>query len=348
MTKNPRRRRITAPTPVGIRDVARLAGVSVASVSRVLNTPEVVGDQLTQRIQAAIKQLNYIPNSAARALITRRTRIIGAIIPTIAYSIYSAFIEALQKRLNAANYNLVIAIAGYERKGEYEQALQLIMSGAEALMLSGEIRDQRLYQLLQARDIPYVLSSIFHPNSPHPCVGYDNKEAASRTANHLLDLGHRHIATITGNCAKIDRFAERVEGIRDSLKKRSLKLREEWIVERNVTIAEARDASRQIMSAQPRPSAIICGNDVLAFGAVLEAQAMGLRVPDEISITGFDDMEWSAQISPSLTTIQIPLAEMGTRVGDYLLGRLQGEPVPHASKIEVNLVLRESTGPYRS
>ncbi|MCB1806532.1 LacI family DNA-binding transcriptional regulator [Nitrosomonas sp.] len=332
---------------MSIREVAKQAGVSVASVSRVINNSGHVSEKLQQRIQAAIQQLNYIPNSAARALITRQTHIIGALIPSIAHSIYATFIEALQQRLNGAGYSLVIAIAGYDRKYEYEEARQLILAGAEALMLPGEMHNPALYRLLQARNIPYVLNSIFHPDSPHPCVGYDNKGAALRTTNYLLDLGHRRIATITGYCDKIDRFAERVDGIRESLQKRGCELPDSWILQRDFSIAEGREAFRYLMTQPTRPTAIVCGNDVLALGALLEAQRLGVQVPEEVSITGFDDLEWAAQMTPSLTTVHIPLATMGIRVADYLLGRLRGEAVPHATRIEVDLVLRESTGPCR-
>jgi LacI family transcriptional regulator len=343
-----RTQRTSPARSVGIRDVARQAEVSVASVSRALNNPASVSDEVKRRVLAAIEQLNYTPNSAARALITSHTRIIGALIPTIAYSIYAAFVEALQQRLNSAGYSLIIAIAGYERSNEYEEARKLVMAGAEALMLAGEGRDPQLYRFLQARNIPYVLNSVYHPDSPHPCVGFDNKDAAIRTTRYLLDLGHRQIATITGNYLRVDRLAERVEGIRASLQGRGLELPDAWIVQRGFTIAGAREAFRQLMTGPVKPTAIVCGNDVLALGALLEAQTLGLRVPGDVSITGFDDMEWSAQMSPSLTTVHIPLAIMGIRVADYLLGRLQGEEVPHSTKIEVSLVLRESTGPCRS
>jgi len=332
---------------ISIRNVAELAGVSVASVSRVINKSTRVSDAVTQRVQAAVRELNYVPNSAARALITSKTRIVGALIPSIAYSTYAAFIEALQHRLHSANHSLVLTIAGYDRRHEYDDAVQLIAAGAEALMLPGEGRDPALYKLLQARKIPYVLTSIFHPDSPHPTVGYDNQGLARRIANYLLDLGHQQIAVITGNCAKIDRFAKRVDGIRESLQQRSLYLPDSWIIQRGISIADGREAFHQLFSQPTKPTAVICGNDVLALGALLEAQTLGVKVPEELSIVGFDDMEWAAQMSPSLTTVHISLQDMGFRAADYLIGKLQGEPVPHSTKIEANLVLRESTGPCR-
>ena len=347
-TPRKRRKRPSHAKSVNVHDVAREAGVSVASVSRVVNMPDKVGAAVRARVEAAIKKLDYVPDGTARAMITRRTRIVGALIPTIAYSVYSGFIEALQARLRRDGYTLLLGLTGYERATEVAELRQMLIAGAEAIMLAGEQHDPEVYRLLEARKIPYVLNSVYHPDSAHPCVGYDNRGAARHTANHLLDLGHRHIAVITGNRAVIDRFAERVEGVRDALADRGLALPEPWVVERGVTVAKARDGFRQVMAGKERPSAIICGNDVMAFGALLEAQAMGIKVPGELSITGFDDVEWSAQLAPSLTTVHIPLDQMGARAADYLLGRLSGEPVSHATKIEVNLVLRQSTGPCQT
>ncbi len=335
------------PRAVSVRDVARQAGVSVASVSRVVNTPEKVGAAVRARVEAAIDRLHYIPYGAGRALTTRRTRLIGALIPHIAYSAYSTFVEALQHRLARVDYNLLLGLAGYGREREPAELRRLIMAGAEAMVLAGEQRDPAVYRVLQARQIPYVLNSVWHPDSVHPSVGYDNQGLARQVAGHLLDLRHRRLAMIAGDWTRIDRFAERVAGVREALARRNLTLREDWIIPGDITIAAARSALRRLMAGRSRPTAVVCVSDMHAFGALLEAQAMGLRVPEDVSITGFDDLEWAAQLSPSLTTVHLPLVEMGDRAGDYLLGRLRGEPVVHASKVEASLVLRQSTGPCR-
>jgi LacI family transcriptional regulator len=331
--------------PVGVRDVAREAGVSVASVSRVVNMPDKVGAEVRRRVEAAIEKLHYIPSGPGRALTTRRTRLIGALVPHIAFVIHSAIVEALQQRLGLAQYNLVLGLVGYSRETEYAEVRRLIMAGAEALMLTGEQRDPAIYRVLQAKGIPYVLNSVYHPRSPHPTVGYDNQGLARQITAHLLDLGHRRIATLTGDWANTDRLAERLAGFHTALAERGLTPREDWIFPGEPTLAAGRGALRQLMAGRTVPTAVVCFSDVQAFGALFEAQAMGIKVPQQLSITGFADHELAAQISPSLTTVRIPAEEMSARVGDYLLGRLRGEPVPHATKIEASIVLRESTGP---
>lgn len=330
---------------VSVHDVAREAGVSVASVSRVVNMPDKVGTAVRQRVEAAIEKLHYIPSGAGRALTTRRTRIIGALGPHIAFAIYAAVIEAVQRRLALAQYSLVLGFAGYERENEYAEFRRLIMVGAEAMMLTGEQRDPAIYRVLQAKRIPYVLNSVYHPDSPHPTVGYDNRGLTRQITSHLLDLGHRRIAVMAGPWTNIDRFAERLAGFREALIQRGLSLRDDWVLPSEPTIAGGRAAFRQLMASSTVPTAVVCVSDEHAFGAILEAQAMGIKVPRQVSITGFGDHEYAAQISPSLTTVAIPYEEMSARIGDYLLGRLHGEPVPHATKVEAHIVLRESTGP---
>jgi LacI family transcriptional regulator len=330
---------------VSVRDVAREAGVSVASVSRVVNMPDKVGAEVRRRVEAAIDKLHYIPSGAGRALTTRRTRIIGALGPHIALAVYATVIEAVQRRLALDQYSLVLGLAGYEREQEYAELRRLIMVGAEAIMLSGEQRDPAIYRVLQAKRIPYVLNSVYHPDSPHPTVGYDNRGLARQMAGHLVDLGHRRIAVMAGPWSKVDRFAERLDGIREALSQRGLALRDDWVLPCDATMADGRGGLRQLMSGNTVPTAIVCVSDEHAFGALLEARAMGIEVPRQVSITGFGDHELAAQISPSLTTVHIPVEEMSNRIGDYLLGRLRGEPVPHATKVDGHVVLRDSTGP---
>jgi LacI family transcriptional regulator len=330
---------------VSVHDVAREAGVSVASVSRVVNMPDKVGGEVRRRVEAAIDKLHYIPSGAGRALTTRRSRIIGALGPHIAFAIYSTVVEAVQRRLALEQYSLVLGLAGYEREQEYAELRRLIMVGAEAIMLSGEQRDPAIYRVLQAKGIPYVLNSVYHPESPHPTVGYDNRGLTRQITGHLLDLGHRRIAVMAGHWTRIDRFAERLDGIRDALAQRGLTLRDDWLLPCDATMADGRGGLRQLMAGGTVPTAVVCVTDEHALGALLEAQTMGIKVPQELSITGFADHELAAQLTPSLTTVRIPVEEMSNRIGDYLLGRLRGESVPHATKVEASIVLRESTGP---
>lgn len=333
------------PRAVGIRDVARHAGVSTATVSRALNTPERVGEAVRQRVDAAVRELGYIRHGAARALSLRRSHVIGAIIPTVDNAARARKVAALQKRCHELGYSLVVALSEYSLDLELRQCRSLVESGIDALMLEGGLHRPELFALLGDRGIPYVATSTFAPGSPHPNIGFDNAAIAERAARHLLDLGHRRIAVLAGVRDGNDRAAGRVEGVRRALGARGLDLPAARVAESRYRIADGRAAFRTLMGLDPPPTAIVCGNDVLAFGAILEAAALGVAVPGTVSILGFDDLDWASEITPSLTTMAIPAAEIGRRAAEFLVDSLRGRPVARATPVEVRLVVRQSTGP---
>ena len=330
---------------IGIRDVAREAGVSVASVSRALNRPDLLSDKALRRVQDAIARLNYIPNSAARALSLQRMNTIGAVIPTLDHSVFAAFMDAYQSRAEALGYRVVLATSHFDSEIELSQVRNLLGYGIEGFLLSGEVHSPELHRLLSARGVPYVHTDVFNPAGLHPSIGYDNRQATRRATEYLLNLGHRRIAALPGLRATNDRMVHRVAGVRDALEARGLALPDALIVERKYSIAHARDGARELLARTPRPTAIVCGHDILAFGTILEAQEHGLKVPEDLSVIGFDDVEFAGHITPSLTTVNVPVEDMGTRAADFLIAQLSGQSPPRHVRIQVNLVVRESTGP---
>ena len=330
---------------VGVRQVARAAGVSTATVSRALNTPERVTAPIRARVLEAARQLNYIPDPAARALSSQRSYRIGALIPTIDNSIFARFVEALQKRLRGAGYGLLMSSYEFDPKLELEETKALLEGGIDGLILTGERRDPALYDMLAARRLPYVLTSIYLPEGPHPCVGYDNRAGGAAVARYLLDLGHREIGMIQGPTAVNDRALLRAQGVRDALEARGVPLPSQRVIERPFSITDSRAALRHLLSGAPEITAVVCGNDVLAIGALLEAQSQGLDVPGRLSIVGFDGLELAAQMSPPITTIDVHTGLMGRNTGEYLLARLNGEFAPQRTLIEASLVVRGSSGP---
>ena len=239
----------------------------------------------------------------------------------------------------------MISTSGFDQDRELAQARALVGHGIEALVVSGEHHRGELYRLLESRGIPYVHTSVYSPDSRHPCVGYDNKGAARQAAEHLLSLGHEVFGALMGPRATNDRMVLRIDGVREALNGRGLALPESHIVERSYSVSRAREGFRELMRQAPGVTALICGNDVLAFGALLEARAAGIEVPRDLSVVGFDNLEWASEISPRLTTVQVPTYDMGTATADQLIGRLAGQPVAHHVKIELNFILRDSTGP---
>lgn len=340
---NGKRLRRSGRGGVTVEDVARLAGVSIASVSRVLNGSGHVGEGVRDRVRAAAETLGYVPHAAARALASHRSRIIGAVVPTIENPSFARAVEALQQRLAAAGYTLLLSSSNYDMRSEEAQVRALAGQGVDGLMLVGGVHDRSLMDFLAAKKIPFVNTWVLQDGSA--CVGFDNRAAGRMLADYLLDLGHVEIAVIAGVTRSNDRAAARVAGIRDALAARRLALTQERLIERPYKIAEGQLGLRALLAAGRKPTAVICGNDMLAFGALIECQAQGIAVPKELSVAGFDDMEFASQLRPPLTTVRIPADEIGARAAEYLIGKLAGETVVSAAEVAVNLIVRGSTAP---
>jgi LacI family transcriptional regulator len=330
-----------------LSDVACRAGVSTATVSRAINDPGKVRPEMLARVQTAIAELGYVPHGAARALALQRSLTIGTIIPTFQNAIFVRGLEALERRLIDAGYTLLLASSGYDLERELEAARKLMERGIDGLMLIGEDHHPALYDLLAAKGLPFVNTWVYRPESPYPSIGFDNRVAAFRMASHLIDMGHRRIGMIAGISKDNDRAAMRIVGVRDALDKHGLSLPPAHFIEQPYGIAEGKQGLRLLMDSAAPPTAIICGNDVLGFGALFEARALGMNVPQDISITGFDDLNLARHMEPALTTMRVPSAEMGRRAADYLFARLSGETPPAATELEVSLIVRGTTAPPR-
>ena len=332
----------------GIRAVATQAGVSTASVSRALNNPDSVSAELRSRIAAAVQSVGYIPHASARALSSRRTRTLGAIIPTIDNTMFARGIAALQKYLSSVGYILLLTTSGYDLDAELEQARNLIGRGVDGLVLRGDCHHELLRNLLADNAIPFINVGVYRPDRPYPCVGTDNEAAAYRAAMHLVELGHRGIGVVSALQRNNDRSSARVEGFRRALSENGIALPPQWHIEVPYTLDDAREAARYLLSLNERPTAVVCGNDVIAYGVLLEAERSGFSVPRDLSVVGFDDLDWSRHLRPSLTTIHVPTGETWQRAGEYLVRHLAGEQAVMHHEVDYSLIVRESTAPMRA
>lgn len=330
-----------------INDVARMAGVSTATVSRAINQPESVSEALRKKVGAAVARLGYVPHAGARALMLRRSGTVGAVFPTVDNAIFATAIDALQRRLAQSDIQLLIATSGYDLVSEMRQAINLVTRGADALVLCGLCQHPDLLRFMEQRNLPCVHVMVHEPDGKHISVGFDNVAAMGQATQYLIDLGHRHIAMLAGVTQNNDRALQRVEGVRRTLQAAGLDLPPERLVERPYNLAGAREGLRQLMAHAPAPTAILCGNDVLAFGALLEAASLGLQVPRDLSIIGFDDLEMARHLQPALSTVQVPTEAMWNTAADRLVAAIRSEPVQRSTKIDVALVVRQSTGPVR-
>lgn len=337
------------PRPRGgaatVRDVAAAAGVSVATVSRVLNGKATVAESLRATVLKAVRQLNFTPHAAAKALATRRFMTIGAIIPTLEDPNFAVGVAALQHVVNRRGYTLLLASSNYDADEEFRQVQAMIGQGIAGLMLVGARRSASVYETLDSQHIPYINTWVL--DEEHACVGFDNRAIGRTLANYLLDLGHTEFGIIAQNSPDSDRAAQRIAGVREALAARGVQLLHERLIERSHKIADGQLALRTLLQSPRRPTAVMCGTDTLAFGALVEANAQGLQVPQELSITGINDAEFAVHLTPPLTTIRLPAEEVGARAAEYLVGRIDGDTVVVRTPLQFSLIVRGSTSRAR-
>jgi LacI family transcriptional regulator len=344
-----RRSRRTGGTSARLEDVARHAGVSTASVSRALNSPNLVSPVLRDRIAQAARDLNWVPNGVAKALASLRTRTIGVMIPTLSHQNFAILIEALQHDLGAAQYTLILCCIETSAELRLGQARKLIEQGVECLVLVGEAQPAGMFELLKSRNIPYVITYTSGHLGTHICIGFDNYAAAVRLTEYLLQLGHRDFAIVAHRSEGNDRILQRISGVRDTLARSGLAIRPQHFAEVDSRlIASGREGMRAILGdGQVRPTALICTNDYIATGAMIEAKELNLAIPRDLSVAGFDDTDMSAHLDPPLTTIRVPSRRMGEEIAKYIVAHLETGAADCPPPLDAELIVRRSTAPPR-
>ena len=340
--------RLVSHTPLPtLQDVADLAAVSTATVSRCLNNSGHVTEKTRLKVQQAIQTLGYSPNFGAQALAAKRTNTIGAIIPTMENAIFARGMQAFQETLAENGITLIIASCSYRPELEEEQIRSLVARGADALLLIGQSRPAATYQFLARRNIPYVLAWAHKKDSQHCYIGFDNQAAAQTITRQVLELGHRNLGVIVGLTRNNDRARDRITGIEHAIADYGAQTAPLQVIEAEYTFQEGAKALDQLLANPTPPTAVICGNDVLAVGAVKRAKQLGLAVPEDLSITGFADIEVSELIDPELTTVHVPHREMGIAAAKSLIAMLKTQTPVESHLLETRIVNRRSLGPVK-
>jgi LacI family transcriptional regulator len=289
------RRRSRGPKPDGnvtLFDVARLAEVSIASVSRVMNDPDKVGAEVRARVESAIRRLSFVPNGAARALRSSKARLVGAIIPTLNYAIYARMVESLQQHLSSQGSSLILNSSGYSIETEYREARLLIERGVECIVLVGDVQRHDTIKLLKEQNVDYILT---YSNSDDPAVssvGFGNSEAACAVARHLHGLGHRRFLMISGVSRHNDRVRDRKLGFLTELGALGVPSSDVIVVEEEYSMAAGYAAMQTQLRAGSNFTAVFCGTDVFAAGALKACDEAGVRCPEDMSLVGFDNLEF--------------------------------------------------------
>jgi len=332
-----------AARPTSLADVANLAGVSTGTGSRALSRPGMISDATRMRVLAAADRLGYVANGSARALALRRTLTVGAIVPRYGSSSFPTMVQGLESALAAEGYTLLLSAPAHEAAREPAILRTLLERGVDAVALLGAEQPPQTFAILSAHRIPFVMMWALHSRDGD-CIGFDESAAAACVIDHLSSLGHRSIGFIGGHTADNERARNRYRGIVEAVARRGMSLCKGASVETDYGFRQGFEAMQQILRAGAPVSAILCGNDYLAAGALSALDRARIEVPRQLSIASFNDNEFAAYLHPPLTTVRLPISGIGQQAGRHLIARLRGRQPPAPAPLPVTLIVRESTG----
>jgi LacI family transcriptional regulator len=329
-----------------LRDVARLAGVSIPTVSRVVNKLGVVAPERQRAVEHALDALAYIPNHAARSLIHNASRTIGLIVPTIENPLFSTNIEAIEEELGAEDYGLLISCSQRSAERELQQSLVMVERGVDGLVLTGSRHEPGLRDLLRKRRIPFVCQDVSRRMPVEGGLSLPNEKAMAMAIDALAAAGHQRIAILTGPTHHTPPIADRVRGARNRLRRLGLPCPAQWIVEVNDWgAAAAIQGAGVLLSLVPRPTAIACTGDILTLGLAKVIRGAGLRVPDDMSIVGCGNTNMAGFADPRLSTVHMPFREMGQLAARRLLSIIKTGAIPAAFTLSCHFIAGDSIMP---
>ncbi|MYK31156.1 MAG: substrate-binding domain-containing protein [Boseongicola sp. SB0670_bin_30] len=326
--------------------VARAARVSASTVSRNFNHPDLVKASTRKKIDAAVRRLGYIRNRAAQTIHGIRSGTVGLIVPTVDQAIFAELIESFSEAIEEFGFTILLASHGYCLDREYALTRKMLEHRVDGIALIGMDHSGDTYELLAQQGMPALLLWNYAEDAPLPCVGSDNYLAGRLIGKHVVGLGHRSVAAVFPPMAGNDRASQRFAAVADALASAGCDIPEEWRMETPYSVAAAKSAVEKLITSESRPTAIICGNDVLAWGALHALVRHGVRVPGEISVTGIGDFNGSGEFEPSLTTVRIPARAIGSKAAKSIAGVIISDERTQASAhFPPELIVRATCGP---
>ena len=335
-------------SPTTIKDIARLAGVSISTVSRVINRTGIVTPAKLQAVQDVLDGSNYIPNNAARSLVSRRSMTVGLIVPTLKNPIFAPTIAGVEEVLDRAGYGLLISCSNRVPERELSQACTMVERGVDGIILTGSYRHPDLLPLLERRSIAAV--SQDDPVGGEKLVSIAMPDAAAMACaiDALVAVGHTRIGIVTGPTATTRPIADRVAGARARMGELGLTPPEVAVVETPGYDAEdARAATRRLLAGQPDLTAIACTGDILALGVIAECQRSGRSVPRDISVTGCGETIMAQYVDPRLSTVRMEFGKLGELSARALLNMLGPEEAEVLPELGFSLVAGETVASPR-
>ncbi len=334
---------------VTVKDIARKAGVSHSTVSRALHSNPLISDDTTQRIQQIASELGYLPSAAARALKTNRSQVLGVILSNVDDPFFSEILQGIEENVQRSGYSLFIAAGHRDPEREREIAQAMVQHRVDGVIIcSTTFSEEQSRQFLQY-GVPIVVVNNQAAEDFRYSIYHDDVDGSRQVTHHLIELGHRRIAYI-GNSLSGRTTLDRLTGFRQEMDAAGLVVPEQFILEVPGGGAEqGREVVNHFLRLSERPTALVCFNDMMAIGVLKELQNAGLRAPEDISITGFDNIVFSAYTNPPLTTLDQPKRFIGAEAARLLL-ELLNKPTDQEQAAQGNerilkgqLLIREST-----
>lgn len=320
--------------------MAKLAGVSPITVSRVFNRPEMVASGTLEHVRRVIERTGYVPNLLAGGLASRRTRFVAAIVPAISNQIFSESIQSLTDRLWESGYQVLLGTSGYPTSREESLLSAILSRRPDGLFLTGISHSAKSRRRLAAANIPIVEVWDLTPSPIDMLVGFSHEKVGQAVAEYLVGRGHRRFGVISADDARAE---VRRMGFLSVLEKNRIDGVQTVHVPAPSNFRLGREGLARLLERGSLPRAVFCSSDTLAHGVLIEAQARGLSVPGDLAIVGFADLDFAAHTSPPLSTVRIDRPAIGRRAAEALLGRIEGRPVERIVDIGFHVMERGTT-----
>ena len=330
-----------------MRDVAERAGLSISTVSHVINNSRAVSDESRQRVLQAMEELDYKPNALARSLRMRKTNTLGMIVPDSANPFFAEVTRAIEDASFAQNYSLILCNSegDLDKQGAYTNVL--IENRVAGILFVAAGPSTELVNDLDQRRVPLVVIDREVPGVGVDTVMTNHAQGGCLATQHLIDLGHKRIACIAGN-SEVSPSAERLTGFRQTLEKNGIRYDEQLVVKGDFQYESGYEATTYLLALERPPTAVFACNDLMAVGCISAAREFGYRVPDDLSVVGFDDVRLASFTNPPLTTVVQPKVEIGTIATKMLLERMSDlNSKPRFKRLDTELRIRRSTAAPR-
>ena len=326
-----------------ILDVAQLAGVATMTVSRAIRTPELVSDVTRARVEDAIRKLDYIPNRMAGSLSSQKNQLVAVVVPSINHSIFAETLEIMSDLFESHGYQVLIGNSGWSVDKEFDLVKTAVSRGAEGIVLTGYTHLPETISMIQRSHIPTIEMWNIGPNPIDMMVGISIFNAAKDMVLTLGRKGYRRIGYIGGPTENNDRFLQREAGFLDGLERLGLKDEPLRMMQCTLDYEVGAQSFLRFWKKNPDLDAIFIASDILAVSALLACISKNIKVPDDIAIAGFDDAPLSRIVTPSLTTVRFPRAQIGQVVAETMINRLENKAIEnHVIDLGYEIIERHS------